>query len=85
MENTMQSIQVGQLKSDFSNILQMVQQEGETFIVEYGKSHKKVAMIIPYDPALDKKEDRVFGQYKNRGNVIFKDDFEMSEEELLGL
>lgn len=81
----MQSIQVGQLKSDFSNILQLVQQEGETFIVEYGKNHKKVAMIIPYDPAFDKKEERVFGLYKNRGQVKFNNDFEMSSEELLGL
>lgn len=81
----MQSIQVGQLKSDFSNILQLVQDEGETFIIEYGKSHKKVAMIIPYDAALDQNQERVFGLYKNRGSVTFKDDFEMSTEELLGL
>ena len=81
----MQSIQVGQLKSDFSNILQLVQQEGETFIVEYGKNHKKVAMIIPYDAALDQSQKRVFGLYKNRGHVKFKDNFEMSTEELLGL
>ena len=81
----MQAIQVAQLKSDFSNILQLVQQEGEIFVIEYGKSHKKVAMIIPYDPALEHHEERIFGLYKNRGSVRFKEGFEMSEEDLLGL
>lgn len=81
----MQSIQVGQLKSDFSNILHLVQEEGETFIIEYGKNHKKVAMIVPYDPYVENKEERTFGLYKNRGSVHFCEDFIMSEEELLGL
>lgn len=81
----MQSIQVGQLKSDFSNILHLVQEEGETFIIEYGKSHKKVAMIVPYDPYIENKEERKFGLYKNKGSVRFCKDFSMSEEELLAL
>ena len=33
----MQTLQVGQIKSDFSNILKQVQENGEKFIIEYGK------------------------------------------------
>jgi antitoxin (DNA-binding transcriptional repressor) of toxin-antitoxin stability system len=44
----MQTIQVGQLKSEFSSVLEKVQNEGETFIIEFGKKHKKVAMLVPY-------------------------------------
>ncbi len=81
----MQTIQVGELKNNFSNILHLVQEEGETFIIEYGKNNKKVAMIVPYDPYIENKEERKFGLYKNKGSVRFNDDFVMSEEELLGL
>ena len=81
----MQSIQEGQLKSDSSNILQLVQQEVETFIVESCKNHKKAAINIAYDPALDQSQERVFGLCKNRGQVKFNDDFEMSREKLIGL
>lgn len=81
----MQTIQVGKLKSNFSKILHLVQEERETFIIEYGKNHKKVAMIVPYDPYIENLEERKFGLYKNKGNVRFSDDFTMSEKELLAL
>jgi antitoxin (DNA-binding transcriptional repressor) of toxin-antitoxin stability system len=57
----MQSIQVGQLKSDFSSILQQVQNSGESFVIEYGKKHKKVAMLVPYE---EPKGERTFGVLK---------------------
>jgi hypothetical protein len=81
----MKSIQVGELKSNFSNILHLVQEEGETFIIEYGKNHKKVAMIIPYDPYIENQEERTFGLYKNKGSFRFSEDFTMSEEKLFEL
>lgn len=81
----MQAIQVAQLKSDFSHILHLVQTQGETFVIEYGKSHKKVAMIVPYNPYIDQQEERTFGLYKTKGSVRFSDDFSMSDEELLAL
>jgi len=81
----MQTIEVGKLKSNFSNILHLVQKEGETFIIEYGKNHKKVAMIVPYDPYIENLEDRKFGLYKNKGSFRFSDDYSMCKEELLAL
>ena len=77
----MQSIQVGQLKSDFSKILKLVQNNGETFIIEYGKKHHKVAMLVPYKE--QKKEKRKFNLYKNKGSFKLHNNFEMTEKELL--
>lgn len=73
----MQSIQVGQLKNDFSKILKLVQNNGETFIIEYGKKHQKVAMLVPYKGK--KKGKRKFNLYKNKGGFKLQDDFEMTE------
>jgi len=81
----MESIQVGQLKKDFSNILQQVQLNKKKFIIEYGRKHKKIAMIVPYDHSYGKKEKRKFGLYKNKGGFKINKGFEMSEKELLEL
>lgn len=81
----MKSIQVGQLKTDFSAILKSIQDNGTKYIIEYGKKHKKVAMIIPYDKHLEKSEKRKFGLLENKGSFAIKNDFAMSSEELLDL
>ena len=81
----MQSIQIGKLKTEFSSIIQRVQNSGEEFIIEYGKQHKKVALLIPYDKSYENKEDRVFGIMKGKASFKINDDFSMSDEELLGI
>lgn len=81
----MQSIQVAQLKSNFSDVLKTIKNDGEKFIVEYGKQHEKVAMLIPYNKNIEKEDQRIFGLCKGKGNFAFKDDFSISDEELLGL
>ncbi len=64
----MESIQVGQLKTEFSAILHRIQENGEMFIVEYGRNHKKIAMLIPYQESFEHENPRVFGIMKNRGS-----------------
>ena len=78
----MQTIQVGKLKNDFSNILKSVQLNGETFIIEYGKKHQKVAMLVPYEEKPLQK--RTFSPYKNKGSFKIHYNFEINEEEFLG-
>jgi len=75
----MQTVQVGELKRDFSNILKQVG-SGEEFVVEYGKNHEKVAKIIPYKEKLEK---RVFGQLK--GKIDIPDDFNNESDEINNL
>ncbi|MEA1893276.1 MAG: type II toxin-antitoxin system Phd/YefM family antitoxin [Campylobacterota bacterium] len=75
----MQSIQVGQFKSEFSSILDKVQNLGEKYIIEYGKKHKKVAMLVPYEE--EKEKTRQFGVYE--GKYTIADDFDKEDEELI--
>ena len=42
----MEYIRVGDSKFNFSNLLNEIQDCGKKYIIEYGKKHKKVAMII---------------------------------------
>ncbi len=81
----MKAIQVGELKSHFSEILQQIQTSGEQYIIEYGKKHHKVAMLVPYDKSYERAQERKFGICKNRGSFTLNDTFEISEEEFLGL
>ena len=78
----METIQVGQLKTDFSAILQEVQNSGKKYIIEYGRKQKKVAMIVPYQ---EEVEERNFGLLAKSGSFNLHDDFEMTDEEFLGL
>lgn len=73
----MKTIQVGKLKSEFSSVLESVQKDGESFIIEFGKKHKKVAMLVPYQ---EEPQKRVFGQLK--GQLTIPDDFDKESEEI---
>lgn len=80
----MKSVQVGIFKAEFSDILHQVKEQGKSFIIEYGKNHKKVAMIVPYQEALEHQKPRKFGCMKNRGSFVMHDDFKMTDDEFLG-
>lgn len=73
----MKAIQVGQFKSEFSSILDQVQNMGEKFVIEYGKKHKKVAMLIPYE---EQKQKREFGIYE--GQTSIPDNFDDEDKEI---
>jgi hypothetical protein len=80
----MKSVQVGVFKSEFSDILQQVKEHGQSFVIEYGKNHKKVAMLVPYQESLETQAPRQFGILKNRGSFTIENDFEMTDDELIG-
>ena len=73
---------VAELKAQFSKVLAAVR-AGERVGVLYGKSREPVAMIVPYEP-VDLPE-RDVGFLDGKVRIEFMDDFEMTEEELLGL
>ncbi len=56
---------------------------GERVGVLYGESREPVAMIVPYQP-MDLPE-RDVGFLDGKVRIEFMDDFDMTEEELLGL
>ncbi|WXU00064.1 MAG: hypothetical protein Ctma_0772 [Catillopecten margaritatus gill symbiont] len=82
----MLNISSAKAKNEFSNVLKQVQ-NGESFVVEYGRKHKKIAKIIPYEKPKKTNEGIKIGLYENDKNVSIKihDDWAMTDEELLGL
>ena len=79
----MHTAQVGKLKSEFSSILDKIQNKGEKFVIEYGKKHKKVAILIPYDVAYEQKEEIKFGYLKDKATIDIHKDFGISDNDFL--
>lgn len=79
----MKTLQVGELKAQFSKIIEEVK-NGEEVTISYGKKHEKVAVIIPFNQ-YQKKNVRKLGLFEGEAKIVFKDDFKMTEEEFLGL
>ncbi|MFP3089509.1 prevent-host-death protein [Treponema sp. TIM-1] len=79
---SMKAMAVGEIKTHFSEILKEVQ-SGKKVGILYGKTKKPIAMIVPYDEG--KKFKRKIGILDGKAKIEFRDDFEMTAEELLGL
>ena len=77
----MRALPVAELKAGFSKVLADVRR-GERIGVLYGRSKTPVAMIVPYEPATAGQRD--LGFLDGEVTIEFADDFEMTEEELLG-
>jgi antitoxin (DNA-binding transcriptional repressor) of toxin-antitoxin stability system len=78
---SVQNIQVGKLKSEFSSVLEQVKQ-GKEFIIEYGRAHKQVAKLVPIE--IKKPRERKFGQLE--GKIHFnEDEFFAADKEISDL
>jgi antitoxin (DNA-binding transcriptional repressor) of toxin-antitoxin stability system len=78
----MESINVGNLKANFSEVLKKVQ-AGEEIAILYGKRKKVIAKLIP--ESRSKKSRRKIGIWDKKGNIKFNPGFKMTDEELLGI
>jgi antitoxin (DNA-binding transcriptional repressor) of toxin-antitoxin stability system len=78
----MKTMAVGELKTHFSEILKEVK-NGKQVGILYGKAKKPIAMIVPYND--ERKIERKIGILDGKVRIEFKDDFEMTSEELLGI
>jgi antitoxin (DNA-binding transcriptional repressor) of toxin-antitoxin stability system len=78
----MKSLPVGEFKAQFSEVLELVKQ-GQSVGVLYGKSKKPVAKLVPMNEPKNKK--RKLGILDGKMDVVFADDFKMTEEELINL
>lgn len=79
----MKSLPVGELKAQFSDVLEKVQQ-GESFEVTYGRNKKPVAKIVPINGSKARKK-RKLGAWEGKVKVTFAPNFKMTDEELLDL
>jgi prevent-host-death family protein len=77
----MQVISVGELKARFSEILNQVK-KGQEIVISFGKQRKKVAFLMPYSQ-LKHRPQRKLGLLKGRASYRIRDDFKLSDEEIL--
>ena len=61
----MQTIQAAKLKHELSSVLESVR-NGDEFVVEFGRKHEKVAVILPYSE-YKRDVEREFGVLQNKG------------------
>lgn len=79
----MKSLPVGEIKAQFSEILEDVK-NGETVEIVFGKKRTPVARIVPITDK-PKKKKRKLGIWEGKVKYVFADDFKMTEEEFLNL
>jgi len=78
----MKTMSVGEFKTHFSEVVEQVK-EGEKIAVTYGKKKEVIGYFVPKID--DQNGKRRLGLLDGKAQVIFKDDFKMTEEEFLGL
>ena len=78
----MDTMSVGEFKSNFSEVLKRVL-AGEEIGISYGKKREIVARLVPKSTA--KKPRRKIGILEGKGSVIFNKDFKITEKEFLGI
>lgn len=77
----MQIMTVGELKAHFSDALDMVQ-KGEDVIISFGKKKEKIAVLVPFSHYQGKPQRRM-GLLAGKATFAIREDFAMSDEELL--
>lgn len=76
------TLPVGEFKAHFSDILKKVE-NGEEFVISFGKRKQKVAALIPYRKFKRRRKTRKIGLLKGKATAIIKDDFKIDAEEFL--
>jgi antitoxin (DNA-binding transcriptional repressor) of toxin-antitoxin stability system len=74
----MRTYTVGEFKTHFSAILEVVQ-SGERVAITFGKKRKIVAYLVP--PSMGSGKKRPLGLLAGKGKVSFADDIKITEEE----
>jgi antitoxin (DNA-binding transcriptional repressor) of toxin-antitoxin stability system len=75
----MKTFTIGNLKSGFSDVVDDIK-KGEEILIEYGRKHEKLAVIIPYKKYNKKK--RKVGILKGKASYKIIGDFKITDEEL---
>ncbi|MBE0509882.1 MAG: type II toxin-antitoxin system Phd/YefM family antitoxin [Chromatiales bacterium] len=81
----MQTVQIGEMKAQLSKILDEIRDKGEEYVLEFGRAHEKVAVLIPYAKYRQLQQgSRKPGLLKDKASFVLREDFAISDEELLG-
>jgi len=78
----MKAMQVGELKANFSKVIEEVK-KGKEIVITYGKKKQNVAVIVPYAEYKGGNSIKL-GILQGKASAVFKKDFKMTTEELIG-
>ncbi len=79
----MQTLTQNELKDNVLKVLELVE-NGEEILIRKGNNKKNIAVLIPY-PQYKQKKERHLGILKGKASYKIKDDFKITDEELLSL
>jgi hypothetical protein len=78
----MKTMSVGEFKAHFSEVLEDIK-AGIGIAVTFGRKKEVIGYFVP---DLEKSNsERKIGMLDGKAEIIFKDDFKITEEEFLGL
>ena len=78
----MKTVTIGEFKANLSSYAEKIQ-NGEEIVVTHGRKKKKIFRVLPFRE--DKPKKRKLGILEGKVKVVFHDDWQVSDEELLGL
>ena len=79
----MKTMTVGEFKAQFSEVIAQVK-AGEEIAVTFGKKKEIVGYFMP-EKDQSKLKKRVLGVLEGKATAVFNEDFEITEQEFLGL
>jgi len=81
----MKTLTVGEFKSKFSEVIDIIRKGGE-IAVSFGKMKEKIAVLVPYDKYKSRRSNkRKLGILESKASFHLKDDFKMTDKDLLSL
>lgn len=79
----MKTLTYMEIKNNFPGVLDIVK-SGEEIVISTGKKRELLAVIIPYEK-YRRKEQRPLGILKGKAHYKIKDNFKITDEEILSL
>lgn len=76
----MKTLQVGEFKAKFSEVLKEVV-KGNPVAIEYGRKKERVAVIVPRDQYKPRNQ-RILGVLDGKATCVIRKDFKLTDEDL---
>lgn len=79
----MKALMVGEFRRNFSKVLDIVKR-GEEIIIRTGRKKENIAVLVPFEKYTGARQ-RKLGILENKASFTIRDDFKITDEELLNL
>lgn len=77
----MQTMTVGEVKTHFSEALDLVQ-KGEEIVISFGRRREKIAVLVPFS-SYEQKQRRTLGLLAGKASYCIRDDFKLDDDTFL--